>query len=119
MPILANQNSKKKFCNIVKVVKKFYYTVKIMDSKYSNYLPKLFKTYHKIQSLIKIPKREKIKVLKRNGRTEELDVSKIKKYTSEAVAGLANVSLSELEVDAKIQFRIPTRPTGCISRRRR
>ena len=46
-----------------------------------------------------------MKVLKRNGRTEELDVSKIKKYTSEAVAGLANVSLSELEVDAKIQFR--------------
>ena len=46
-----------------------------------------------------------MKVLKRNGRTEELDVSKIKKYTSEAVAGLTNVSLSELEVDAKIQFR--------------
>ena len=46
-----------------------------------------------------------MKVVKRNGRTEELDVSKIKKYTSEAVAGLANVSLSELEVDAKIQFR--------------
>ena len=46
-----------------------------------------------------------MKVIKRNGRTEELDVSKIKKYTSEAVAGLANVSLSELEMDAKIQFR--------------
>lgn len=42
-----------------------------------------------------------MKVVKRNGRTEELDVSKIKKYTSEAVAGLANVSLSELEVDAE------------------
>ncbi|QCD43844.1 ribonucleoside-diphosphate reductase subunit alpha [Campylobacter mucosalis] len=46
-----------------------------------------------------------MKVVKRNGRTEELDVSKIKKYTSEAVLGLDNVSLSELEVDAKIQFR--------------
>ncbi|WP_086238530.1 ribonucleoside-diphosphate reductase subunit alpha [Campylobacter devanensis] len=46
-----------------------------------------------------------MKVIKRNGRTEELDISKIKKYTSEAVAGLDNVSLSELEVDAKIQFR--------------
>ncbi|CAD7288115.1 ribonucleoside-diphosphate reductase subunit alpha [Campylobacter suis] len=46
-----------------------------------------------------------MKVLKRNGRTEELDISKIKKYTTEAVAGLENVSLSELEVDAKIQFR--------------
>ncbi|MGP1485409.1 MAG: ribonucleoside-diphosphate reductase subunit alpha [Campylobacter sp.] len=46
-----------------------------------------------------------MKVVKRNGRTEELDISKIKKYTSEAVIGLENVSLSELEVDAKIQFR--------------
>ncbi|MFR8440797.1 MAG: ribonucleoside-diphosphate reductase subunit alpha, partial [Campylobacter sp.] len=46
-----------------------------------------------------------MKVIKRNGRTEELDVSKIKKYTSEAVEGLENVSLSELGVDAKIQFR--------------
>jgi len=46
-----------------------------------------------------------LKVIKRNGRTEELDISKIKKYTNEAVLGLSNVSLSELEVDAKIQFR--------------
>ncbi|MCV3423130.1 ribonucleoside-diphosphate reductase subunit alpha [Campylobacter lari] len=46
-----------------------------------------------------------MKVLKRNGRTEELDVSKIKKYTTDAVANLENVSQSELEVDAKIQFR--------------
>ena len=46
-----------------------------------------------------------MKVIKRNGRTEELDISKIKKYTNEAVFGLSNVSLSELEVDAKIQFR--------------
>ena len=36
-----------------------------------------------------------MKVIKRSGRSEELDVSKIKKYAS----------LSELEVDAKIQFR--------------
>ncbi|WP_169754318.1 ribonucleoside-diphosphate reductase subunit alpha [Campylobacter curvus] len=46
-----------------------------------------------------------MKVIKRNGRTEELDISKIKKYTTAAVAGLENVNLSELEVDAKIQFR--------------
>lgn len=46
-----------------------------------------------------------MKVIKRNGRTEELDIGKIKKYTSRAVEGLENVSLSELEVDAKIQFR--------------
>lgn len=38
-----------------------------------------------------------MKVVKRNGRTEELDVSKIKKYTSESVEGLDNVSLSEPE----------------------
>ena len=44
-------------------------------------------------------------VIKRNGRTEPLDISKIKKYTSSAVKDLENVSLSELEVDAKIQFR--------------
>lgn len=46
-----------------------------------------------------------MKVIKRNGRTEELDVSKIKKYTTEAVKGLKGVSLSELELDAQIQFR--------------
>lgn len=46
-----------------------------------------------------------MKVIKRNGRTEELDISKIKKYTKESVEGLENVNLSELEVDAKIQFR--------------
>ena len=46
-----------------------------------------------------------MKVIKRNGRIEELDISKIRKYTNEAVVGLNNVSLSELELDAKIQFR--------------
>ena len=44
-------------------------------------------------------------VRKRNGRVEPLDISKIKKYTSAAVEGLDNVNQSELEVDAKIQFR--------------
>ncbi len=44
-------------------------------------------------------------VIKRNGRVEPLDISKIQKYTSSAVEGLENVSQSELEVDAKIQFR--------------
>lgn len=44
-------------------------------------------------------------VQKRNGRTEPLDISKIQKYTSSAIRGLDNVSQSELEVDAKIQFR--------------
>ncbi|TKX31028.1 ribonucleoside-diphosphate reductase subunit alpha [Campylobacter aviculae] len=46
-----------------------------------------------------------MKVIKRNGRTEELDISKIKKCTSDAVRDLEGVSLSELELDAKIQFR--------------
>ncbi len=46
-----------------------------------------------------------IRVVKRNGRVEPLDVTKIQKYTSAAVAGLEGVSQSELEVDAKLQFR--------------
>ena len=46
-----------------------------------------------------------MKVIKRNGRTEELDISKIKKCTKDAVKGLEGVNLSELELDAKIQFR--------------
>ncbi len=46
-----------------------------------------------------------IRVVKRNGRIEALDVSKIQKYTAAAVDGLDGVSQSELEVDAKLQFR--------------
>ncbi len=46
-----------------------------------------------------------IRVIKRNGRVESLDVTKIQKYTSASVDGLSGVSQSELEVDAKLQFR--------------
>jgi len=46
-----------------------------------------------------------LRVVKRNGRVENLDISKIQKYTSAATEGLENVSQSELEVDAHIQFR--------------
>jgi ribonucleoside-diphosphate reductase alpha chain len=46
-----------------------------------------------------------LRVVKRNGRVEPLDITKIQKYTSAAVEGLEGVSQSELEVDAKIQFR--------------
>ena len=46
-----------------------------------------------------------ITIIKRNGRTEPLDISKIQKYTSAAVEGLDNVSQSELEVDSQIHFR--------------
>ncbi len=46
-----------------------------------------------------------IRVIKRNGRVEPLDISKIQKYTKAACDGLDGVSQSELEVDAKIQFR--------------
>ncbi|MBD3798099.1 MAG: ribonucleoside-diphosphate reductase subunit alpha, partial [Campylobacterales bacterium] len=46
-----------------------------------------------------------IKVVKRNGRVEPLDITKIQKYTQESVRDLDNVSQSELEVDAKLQFR--------------
>ncbi len=44
-------------------------------------------------------------VIKRNGRIEPLDVTKIQKYTRDSVIGLEGVSQSELEVDAKLQFR--------------
>ena len=46
-----------------------------------------------------------ITVTKRSGRIEPLDITKIQKYTQEAVEGLENVSQSELELDARIQFR--------------
>ena len=46
-----------------------------------------------------------LKVIKRNGRTELLDITKIQKYTSSAVKDLVGVSQSELEVDAKILFK--------------
>jgi len=46
-----------------------------------------------------------ITIIKRNGRTEPLDITKIQKYTSAAVKDLDNVSQSELEVDAQIHFR--------------
>ncbi len=46
-----------------------------------------------------------IRVVKRNGRIEPLDITKIQKYTHEAVEGLKYVSQSELEVDAQIHFQ--------------
>ncbi len=46
-----------------------------------------------------------VRVVKRSGRVETLDVSKIQKYTADAVKGLDGVSQSELEVDAGLQFR--------------
>lgn len=46
-----------------------------------------------------------LRVVKRSGRIETLDVSKIQKYTADAVADLEGVSQSELEVDAKLHFK--------------
>ena len=46
-----------------------------------------------------------ITVIKRNGRREHLDISKIRKYTQAACEGLEGVDYSELELDAKLQFR--------------
>nr|WP_035907045.1 MULTISPECIES: ribonucleoside-diphosphate reductase subunit alpha [unclassified Lebetimonas] len=46
-----------------------------------------------------------ITVIKRNGRRELLDISKIRKYTMAACEGLEGVDYSELELDAKLQFR--------------
>lgn len=45
-----------------------------------------------------------MKVKKRRGHLSTLDISKIQTQTAEAVAGLANVSQSELELDAQLQF---------------
>ncbi len=46
-----------------------------------------------------------IRVVKRSGRVETLDITKIQKHTSASVVGLKDVSQSELEVDANLQFR--------------
>ena len=46
-----------------------------------------------------------ITVIKRDGRREPLDISKIRKYTMAACEGLDGVDYSELELDAKLQFR--------------
>lgn len=46
-----------------------------------------------------------IRVVKRDGRVEKLDISKIQKYTRDSVEGLKGVSQSELEVDANLHFR--------------
>jgi len=46
-----------------------------------------------------------IRVVKRSGRIERLDITKIQKYTSGSVEGLTGVSQSELEVDANLHFR--------------
>ncbi|GHV06475.1 ribonucleoside-diphosphate reductase [Campylobacterota bacterium] len=46
-----------------------------------------------------------ITVVKRDGRREALEIAKIQKFTADSVAGLKNVDQSELELDAKLQFR--------------
>lgn len=46
-----------------------------------------------------------ITVIKRDGRREALEIAKIQKFTADSVAGLNNVDQSELELDAKLQFR--------------
>ena len=50
-------------------------------------------------------KTKAIYVLKRDGSKEMLDIGKIRKQSLAAVEGLENVDFSELELDAKIQFR--------------
>jgi len=45
-----------------------------------------------------------IMVLKRNGKSEPLDISKIQKNTIKATENLEGVSQSELEIDAQIHF---------------
>ena len=45
-----------------------------------------------------------IRVKKRNGNLEPMDITKIQKQTFDATKMLLNVSQSELELDAHIQF---------------
>ena len=45
-----------------------------------------------------------INIKKRSGNYEPLDITKIRKMTSEAIDGLDGVSQSELELDARIKF---------------
>ena len=46
-----------------------------------------------------------IRVIKRDGRVERLDITKIQKYTRGSVEGLKGVSQSVLEVDSNLHFR--------------
>ncbi len=46
-----------------------------------------------------------IRIVKRSGRIETLDITKIQKNTSASVKGLDGVNQSELEVDANLQFQ--------------
>ncbi|GHS86631.1 ribonucleoside-diphosphate reductase [Campylobacterota bacterium] len=46
-----------------------------------------------------------VTVIKRDGRREPLDITKIQKLTRDAVRDLKDVEQSELELDAKLQFR--------------
>ena len=45
-----------------------------------------------------------IKIIKRSGESELLDIKKIQKQTIDATANLDGVSQSTLEVDAQIKF---------------
>ena len=45
-----------------------------------------------------------ITIIKRDGRREPLDITKIQKMTSESVDGLSGVSQSEIELDSQIKF---------------
>ena len=47
---------------------------------------------------------ENINIVKRNGKLEKLDLSKISKVISWAASGLDNVSVSQVELKAHIQF---------------
>jgi len=45
-----------------------------------------------------------IKIIKRDGRKEDLDITKIQKMTIDATGNLVGVSQSELELDAQLKF---------------
>ena len=54
-----------------------------------------------------------IKVKKRNGRLEDINLDKVNECVERACSGLEEVSISEIVLDASIQLydKIPTTPT--------
>ena len=57
-----------------------------------------------MQQVVKQNKTQAIQVIKRDGRVENLDMEKIHRVVTWAADGLVNVSVSQVEINAKIAF---------------
>lgn len=58
-----------------------------------------------LENVTKDIMQKEIMVIKRDGRKELLDITKIQKFTKDAVKDLSGVSQSELEIDARLYFK--------------